>query len=185
MATNLETKIGRIRNNVTSALAKIAEKGVTVPEGAGSDDLEGLIDAITGGGGGGALPAGISAIDSGTYTATEDKTYGTIPINHELGIAPNFIFFCRTNIPDTGEDLNYLTFSISLLVEYVKGDKTYPAVTLRCTSTSTSPFSTSIMNELNIAQFRETLFRVEFTSAARLKAGETYRWVVGTIDGIS
>ena len=50
MATNLETKIGRIRNNVTAALAKIAEKGVTVPEGAGSDDLETLIDAITGGG---------------------------------------------------------------------------------------------------------------------------------------
>lgn len=46
MATNLETKIQRIQTNVTAALAKIAEKGVTVPEGSTSDDLEGLIESI-------------------------------------------------------------------------------------------------------------------------------------------
>ncbi len=43
MATNLENKINRIQNNVTAALAAIAEKGVTVPAGSTSDDLETLI----------------------------------------------------------------------------------------------------------------------------------------------
>lgn len=51
MATALETKITRIANNVTAALAKIAEKGVTVPSGSNSDNLESLIGAISGGGG--------------------------------------------------------------------------------------------------------------------------------------
>lgn len=46
MATNLETKIQRIQSNVTAALAKIAEKGVTVPGGSTSDDLEGLISQL-------------------------------------------------------------------------------------------------------------------------------------------
>lgn len=86
MATNLETKIGRIRNNVTSALAKIAEKGVTVPEGAGSDDLEGLIDAITGGGGG--LPDGISEINTGSFIlSSAPGSY--YRIKHGLSRRPN------------------------------------------------------------------------------------------------
>lgn len=46
MATNLELKIQRIANNVRNALTKIATKGVTVPSGANSDDLETLIDEI-------------------------------------------------------------------------------------------------------------------------------------------
>ena len=46
MASNLETKIQRIASNVSNALAKIAEKGVTVPVGSGSDDLETLIDPL-------------------------------------------------------------------------------------------------------------------------------------------
>lgn len=40
-----------VQTNVTAALAKIAEKGVTVPGDANSDDLEGLIESIPTGGG--------------------------------------------------------------------------------------------------------------------------------------
>ena len=47
MATNLETKIQRIQTNVTAALAAIADKGVTVPAGSSSNDLEGLIRDIS------------------------------------------------------------------------------------------------------------------------------------------
>lgn len=46
MATNLENKINRIAINVTAALTAIAEKGVTVPDGADSDDLARLIDYL-------------------------------------------------------------------------------------------------------------------------------------------
>lgn len=47
MATNLENKIGRIRTNIANSLAAVAEKGVTVPSGANSDDLEPLIRGIS------------------------------------------------------------------------------------------------------------------------------------------
>lgn len=45
------SEITRISANVSAALAAIARKGVTVPAGANSDDLEDLIDAISSGGG--------------------------------------------------------------------------------------------------------------------------------------
>lgn len=51
---SVQTQIDRIDGNVKNALAKIAEKGVTVPTDANSDDLETLIDAIATGGGGNA-----------------------------------------------------------------------------------------------------------------------------------
>lgn len=47
MASDLENKIGRIQTNVTNALSKIAEKGVTVPSGANSDNLAELIAPLS------------------------------------------------------------------------------------------------------------------------------------------
>ena len=46
---SVQSEINRIKGNVTAALAKIAEKGVTVPEGANSDNLAALVEAIEGG----------------------------------------------------------------------------------------------------------------------------------------
>ncbi len=48
---SIQSEITRISANVTAALAAIARKGVTVPSGSNSDDLEDLIDAISAGGG--------------------------------------------------------------------------------------------------------------------------------------
>ena len=50
---SVQAQIDRISSNVTAALAKIAEKGVTVPSMANSDDLAELIAAIEAGGSGG------------------------------------------------------------------------------------------------------------------------------------
>lgn len=47
MATNLENKINRIKSNVSAAFTKIAAKGVSVPTGANSDELPGLIEQIS------------------------------------------------------------------------------------------------------------------------------------------
>lgn len=51
MASNLETKINRVQNNVNYAMERIAARGVDVPETANSDDLGNLIDEIPSGGG--------------------------------------------------------------------------------------------------------------------------------------
>ena len=51
---SIASEIARIKGNITSALTAISNKGVTVPEGSGSDDLATLIGQIQTGGGGGA-----------------------------------------------------------------------------------------------------------------------------------
>jgi hypothetical protein len=50
---SVQSQVDRIDGNVKKALAKIAEKGVSVPDDANSDDLEALIAAIEAGGGSG------------------------------------------------------------------------------------------------------------------------------------
>ena len=54
---SIQSEIARISGNVADALAAIAAKGVTVPQGSNSDDLATLIAAI-GLGGGGDEPSG-------------------------------------------------------------------------------------------------------------------------------
>ena len=48
----MASNAGVVQTNVTAALAALAEKGVTVPDGANSDDLETLIRKVASGGGG-------------------------------------------------------------------------------------------------------------------------------------
>lgn len=49
---SISSEIARLRSNISAALEAIAAKGVTIPEGANSDDLATLIAAIETGGGG-------------------------------------------------------------------------------------------------------------------------------------
>lgn len=49
---SVQTQIDRISGNITAALAAIADKGVTVPDGSTSDALAELIASIEAGGGG-------------------------------------------------------------------------------------------------------------------------------------
>lgn len=48
---SIGTDVARIKGNITAALAAIADKGVTVPDGSTSDALAGLITSIEAGGG--------------------------------------------------------------------------------------------------------------------------------------
>lgn len=43
---SIATDVSRIKGNITSALAAIADKGVTVPDGSTSDELASLIASI-------------------------------------------------------------------------------------------------------------------------------------------
>lgn len=68
------SEIQRISGKVSESLAKVAAKGVAVPDGAGVNELPGLIESISGsGGGGGGFPNGtewsVGSIDfTGNYT---------------------------------------------------------------------------------------------------------------------
>ena len=73
---SIATDVSRIKGNITAALAAIADKGVTVPDGSTSDALAELIASIeAGGGGGGVTESGEWAC--GTYTPSTTTTIGT------------------------------------------------------------------------------------------------------------
>lgn len=73
---SIQSEIDRIKGNVTSALAKIAEKGVTVPDGANSDSMAALIEAISVGGGDADFSSLVDATAcvSGTVTPSSDTS---------------------------------------------------------------------------------------------------------------
>lgn len=85
---SIQSEIDRIKGNVTRSLAKIAAKGVTVPDGANSDNLEALIEAIEAGGGGGGLPSPFTNITTGTFTLASLSYANAYQITHGLGKAP-------------------------------------------------------------------------------------------------
>lgn len=64
---SIGTDVARIKGNITAALAAIADKGVTVPDGSTSDALAGLIASIEAGSGGGGY-----VFDSGVYVPASD-----------------------------------------------------------------------------------------------------------------
>ena len=79
---SVQTQIDRIDGNVKKALAKIAEKGVSVAADANSDDLEALIAAIEAGGGGGGTGYNFDGnprwVSSGEFTVSETVLVSTI-----------------------------------------------------------------------------------------------------------
>lgn len=110
---SVQSEINRIKGNVTAALAKIAEKGVTVPDGANSDNLAPLIESIEAGGGGAYI------VEEGQFVPTENvKSYGSI--EHSLGVAPFFyvIFLSESSSMNT----NISTSTVILSCCYVGGN---------------------------------------------------------------
>lgn len=78
------------QEDIDAAFAALAEKGVTVPDGATSADLDDLITSIVTGGG--------AKIKRGTITPTEN---GVVTINHDLGTVPDFIVVTAATITKT------------------------------------------------------------------------------------
>lgn len=90
---SVQTEINRISGNVADALAALAEKGVTVPTGAKSDNLAELIAAIEAGGGGADVNSGFDAVTSGTFTLSADKkgsAYTSIGYDEAKLLGDNF-----------------------------------------------------------------------------------------------
>lgn len=85
---SIQTQIDRISGNVSAALAAIAEKGVTVPDGSNSDALHELILSIEAGGGGDSVTDDgngnitINALYSFTYT---DDGNGNLTVSTASG----------------------------------------------------------------------------------------------------
>lgn len=86
---SIETDVSRIKGNITAALAAVANKGVTVPDGSTSDALAALIASIEAGGGGGNIVAG-------SFTPT--SSVKTFKVNHNFNTKDIcFVVFMSNN----------------------------------------------------------------------------------------
>ena len=175
---SVQAQIDRISSNVTAALAKIAEKGVTVPSMANSDDLAELIAAIEAGGGGGGLPDGFAALASDTVTFA-NATYGPT-IEHGLGVVPNFFYVVAEGSPTTADFSNYLIAHLAVK-QTLEGNSGY-YVTLSVSSAGVTMANTQVIKADNIGNYFNTTTIMPY---GYFKRGKTYRWAAGVMDGIA
>ena len=75
---SIATDVSRIKGNITAALAAIADKGVTVPDGSTSDALASLIASIEAGGGGYNFDGNPRWISSGEFTPADTITVNNL-----------------------------------------------------------------------------------------------------------
>ena len=177
----IQAQIDRIKNNVTRSLAKVAEKGVTVPADANSDDLEGLIDAITGGGGG--LPLGVSAIDYGTLTPTTDIT-STTYIMHKLGVKPNFLCLIATGDFPLKERINETLLYTAWQKKVIESSGSERNLLIQYTRAYTPGNLNAQCLSMSDNVGSATRAYIECFANSKLAAGVTYLWLVGVIDGL-
>lgn len=132
---------------------------------------------------GGGLPNGISAIETGTFTPSSD-TSNNYTIYHSLGVRPNFYFaFVEGGMTDA--TLNPSSFIQSFGVKIPVGSNAFNDVHAFVTSGgSLSQGSQSLSSAVLNTFFKTDSFRI-YLMTGKLKAGVTYRWVAGVLDGLT
>lgn len=185
---SVQTQIDRIDGNVKKALAKIAEKGVTVASDANSDDLEALIAAIEAGGGGGNISMSFGNISPAEQT-------GELTISHGLGKTPNFfaVFIQNSYSGDTSstpQSMQIILFApkksayganvgnskgtTSTLLGTFSGTKTYDTVSssVRSGKAASSSYIIISANETSV-----TVYTVKGDKKPKFIAAGEYRWI--------
>ena len=107
---SIATDVSRIKGNITAALAAIADKGVTVPDGSTSDVLASLIASIEAGGGG-------AKIITGEFTL--DTAASGVLIEHNLSEVPNFAYYFALLAPSVSNQ--YQSYSTRFFAIYLDG----------------------------------------------------------------
>lgn len=145
-------------------------------------------------GGGGGLPVGVSKLASGTFTPLADIE-GGIYIAHDLGVEPNFyVVFDETDYSEgsepgtplisyalrkpfserhwnTGEPQYYACFFIDIVFDYGEYIN-YNAYN------SPADYGADMYDSYFV------LYAPYLSDVYPFKAGHTYRWVCGVIDGV-
>ena len=131
------------------------------------------------GGGSGGLPSGIKKIASDTVTPTSDVN--TLVVNHDLGEAPNF---CLWEIVDT--DFSTTTGSsiavagATVVMNLKNSNSSSTVYNLTCMIRGYNSSGSLNYNTLSVSNntyMTATTFTMAGSSAFKLKAGYTYRWV--------
>ena len=182
---SIQSEISRLTQAVSDAYAEVANKGGTVPASAVIGNLASAIASIQGGSGGGGLPDGITALDTGTYTPSSDQK-SIVRIDHGLGVAPNFCIWMIE--ADTSQNVLVSTglFGASFQKNTVMSSYVYNAhfAFRGYSSSSSGNVSGSSAVDADDTYFTSTKAPLMGSSAYPIKAGYTYRWVCGVLDGV-
>lgn len=169
---SIATDVSRIKGNITAALAAIADKGVTVPDGSTSDALAELITNIEAGGGGGDISP---FMQIGTYIPSEDQNETVFEINN----------------PDRTFNVDCINKSIFLLWKNETGIANGSYIVMFCNGTSTgssysygvrpsgSIYNTNQSSIMHVNLTRVNWDRMNVTITGNTTANFTYGLVAG------
>jgi len=141
----------------------------------------GVLGTLASGASGGGLPAGVSAIDYGTFTLSSDATTQTNVV-HNLGVAPDFAIWwldsahiatATTSVAVRGVVLN-MGINATLNTQYIVAG--YNASGKGGTSTNT------VAAEYNLTK---NGFTARCNSTYPILAGLTYHWIAGTLNFVA
>ena len=173
---SVQTQIDRISGNVSAALAAIADKGVTVPDGSNSDALAELIASIEAGGG---LPTGLSKVAYGTVTPSYNVS--SVKITHGLGVAPNFaILFGTSGMPSGSYHMiaTYVLYKSSSSVTYANASGYNSSNDLSIGGIYKTVSTSSALTDTTCT-FSKSSYYAGTTSQSAVFSTSLYRWIAG------
>ena len=162
---SVQTQIDRISGNVSAALAAIADKGVTVPDGSTSDALAELIAAIESGG-----ASGFAAVATGERTLSTSMS--NVNVLHGLGQIPDVVILY---IPDFTASTTGIVASILLKSKYQ----------INAGRHNSSGYGAYIEKNTYTLDETECTFngRIQYgsgnSSYTSFSSGKTYKWIAG------
>ena len=168
---SIQTQIDRISGNISSALAAIADKGVTVPDGSTSDALAELIASIEAGG----STSVFAKVATGTITPS--SSVNSLTIEHGLGQAADITIVyienaSKSTIASKLKVVISATWSNRLSVSI--GHSTKFATAQASTSAGNVSADSSIVNGGSMEIVGES-----GSLSTPFYAGETYHWIAG------
>ena len=133
-------------------------------------------------GGGGGLPAGITALATDTFTPASDISNSLYELEHGLGVVPNFFIVMVSDVPA----LSGYTKSV-LQVQGVRRPVGTNAATVSTMYVSAYEAVSALTQNLQSAEANDkwTADSLSFDLYSyALKAGYTYRWICGVAEGL-
>lgn len=183
---SIATDVSRIKGNITAALAAIADKGVTVPDGSTSDALAELIASIEAGG----IKIGnFSTFNYGSFQLAEDVSDYTIDLGYKgSGKAPvvEQFFLLRDMISTYSGTSTTNSLVIAAYLSNVSSSSisiSSVAATRYYNSSGSISTSTGAVCEFNSITSSSTprtmtVHAAKANSSCVLTSGATYNWIV-------
>lgn len=133
------------------------------------------------GGGSGSLPAGVSAIGSGTFTPTSDTN--TITVNHGLGAAPNFWVIIPTGGAFTTSACAGYVHNVAVILKpFTTSSSNRGRYTVSYASSTGSILSGTTSTVTSAIQATDTNFTAYSGTACKFKSSVEYRWIACVCD---